>query len=258
MTRSIRRWLLSLAGVALLAAPAEARCTEPKAGAPLKLLIVTGGHDYEPLEFFRAFDTLKGITYQHVFTRDTAKPQSFPMGGLGQYDVVLFYDMEHGDITPEWRDLIARGKGIVFLHHAIGSFPGSTELRAFAGGQADFKAERPAGVPLSTYEHNVLEHFTITDHAHPVTCGVHDFAMIDEGYDHYFVDPGAHVVMTSDFPTDNRAAAWSWSYEGKRVFLLQPGHGSLGMPADHGASAFQNRDFMRMLNRAIFWAAGRL
>jgi len=250
---------LTLAG-AIFAAPGQAqtRCASPKAGAPLNLLIVTGGHDYEPVEFFRAFDAMPGIRYQHVFTRGTAVPLAFPIGGLGRYDAVLFYDMEPGAITPEWRDLLDRGRGIVFLHHAVGSFPASTELRAIAGGQANFKDERPAGVTKSTYEHNVMERFTVTDRAHTITCGVADFAMEDEGYDNVVVEPGAHVLMTSDFPKANPAVAWTWDYQGRRTFTLQPGHGSLGAPADHGPTAFQNPDFLRLLTRGIFWSAGRL
>ena len=258
-----RRIHLCLAVAALLffacaLAPAQKRCPSPKHGPPVRLLIVTGGHDYEPVEFFRAFDRMHNISYQHVFTGGEAKPEAFPLGGLGHYDVVLFYDMEPGAITPEWLDLLNRGGGIIFLHHALGSFPATTDFRSIAGGQGNFAEKRPEGVPRSTFHHNVLEHFTITDRTHPVTCGTGDFAMTDEGYDHVEIEPGAHVLITSDFPTDNRAVAWTWEYQGKRVLMLQPGHGSLGLPADHGPTAYQNPDFLRLLQRAIFWTAGRL
>ena len=247
--------LLSLAATGI----AEKPCASPKAGPPLRLLIVSGGHDYEPVEFFHAFDVLPNIRYQHVYTRGEAKPEAFPLGGLAKYDVVLFYDMEPGAVTAAWRDLLDRGRGIVFLHHAIGSFPASTDLRSVAGGQANFAKEPPAGVTQSTYRHEVLEHFTIADHAHAVTCGVNDFAMIDEGYDHIAIEPGAHVLMTSDFATDGqRAVAWTWEYRGRRVFTLQPGHGSLGLPADHGPTSYQNANFLRLLERGILWSAGRL
>lgn len=257
--RRLGSWAWALAATAVLAvSPGWAQCPAPKAGPPLSVLIVTGGHDYEPLEFFRAFDAMPGIRYQHVFTRGRAIPQAYPRGGLGKYDVVLFYDMEPGNITPEWRDLLERGRGIVFLHHALGSFPGGTEFRAIAGGQANFKDERPAGVVKSPYEHNVVERFTITDRSHPVTCGTPDFSMMDEGYDQVVVEPGAQVLMTSDFPKANPAVAWTWTYQGRRTFTLQPGHGSLGMPADRGPSAFENQTFLGLLQRAIFWAGGRL
>jgi hypothetical protein len=253
------RWSLALA-LLLVASSALAQkaCPTPKKGPPLSLLIVTGGHDYEPVEFFRAFDKMPNIRYQHLFTRGLAKPEAYPLGGIGHYDVVLFYDMEPGAITPEWRDLLDRGRGIVFLHHALGSFPATTELRSIAGGQANFADTQPTSVDKSTYLHNVLEHFTITGGAHPVTCGVSNFAMIDEGYDQVQVDPAAHVLMTSDFPKGNPAVAWTWKYQGRRVFQLQPGHGSLGMPADHGPTAYQNPQFLRLLQRAILWSAGRL
>jgi hypothetical protein len=257
----MKKSLLAFANALLcvsLSASAQKHCAAPKPGPPLRLLVVTGGHDFEPAELFHAFDAMRGIRYQHVSTSGTAKPSAFPLGGLGQYDVVLFYDSEPGSVTPAWLDLVNRGRGVVFLHHALASFPATTEFRSIAGGQGYFGNVLPAGETKSTYQHDVLEHFTITDHAHPVTCGTGDFSMTDEGYDHVFVDPGAHVVMTSDFPAESKAAAWTWNYQGKRVFYLQPGHGSLGLPADHGATAYQNPDFLRLLQRAIFWSAGRL
>lgn len=250
--------IASLLLLTSVAAPAQKQCAKPRTGPPVRLLIVTGGHDYEPVEFFHAFDAMPNIRYQHVFTRGEAKPEAFPLGGLGQYDVVLFYDMEPGTITPEWRDLLNRGRGIIFLHHALGSFPATTEFRSIAGGQGNFAETRPQGVPQATFHHDVLERFTITDQTHPITCGTRDFTMVDEGYDHIAVEAGAHILMTSDFPTGNPAVAWTWNYQGKRVFTLQPGHGSLGLPADHGPTAYQNPDFLRLLQRAIFWTAGRL
>lgn len=96
-----------------------------------------------------------------------------PQNGIGRYDVILFYDMEVGEITPEWRSLLDHGGGFVFLHHAIGSFPNSSEFATIVGGHANFAREPVSGAPLqSTYHMNQRQHFTIKDRDHPVTCNL--------------------------------------------------------------------------------------
>lgn len=233
-------------------------CPKPsKSALPVRLLIVTGGHVYEPSEFFAAFNAMPNVRYQHVLMVE-GKPVAVPVGGLGQYDVVLFYDMEPKTITPEWRSLLERGNGFVFLHHALGSFPESPEFKAIVGGHANFSEGPQPGVPSSSFHENQTQHYSIIDHQHPATCGISDFDMTDEAYDNIDIDPAAHVLMKSDFPKLSHAVAWTWNYGGKRVFYLEPGHGSFELPPDHGPTAYQNESFRELLNRGILWTAGRL
>jgi len=237
-----------------------AHCTEPsKATKPISLLIVTGGHEYEPTEFFRAFDAMPKVHYDHVLMME-GKPVAVPTRGLAQhYDVVLFYDMEAKAITPEWRELLDRGDGLVFLHHAIGSFPQSPEYKAIAGGHGNFFPEHWPGVPNSIpYEEDTRQHFSISDRSHPITCGVNDFEMRDEPYDDIDIDLAVHVLVRSDYPKRSPVVAWTWKYEQKRVLYIQMGHGSLGLPLDHGPTAYQNPSFTRLLARGVLWTAGRL
>lgn len=256
------RFLVCAVPLLLLAAStvgmAADRCTEPaKSSIPVRLLIVTGGHLYEPTEFFAVFNAMPNIQYDHVFLMD-AKVTAVPVGGLGQYDVVLFYDMEPGAISPGWRSLLDRGKGLFFLHHAVGSFTESPDYKSIMGAHGNFEDDKWPGVPNSTYHMNQAQHFSIVDHHHPVTCGMEDFDMIDEAYDNIDIDPAAHVLMKSDFPKLSTAVAWTWTYTNKRVLYLQMGHGSLELPLDHGPTAYQNASFKRFLARGILWSAGQL
>jgi len=237
----------------------EATCPMLKpAGEPLSLLIVTGGHPYEPAEFFATFAAFPGVRYQHVYM-DSGNPIAVPPGGTSQqYDVVLFYDLELGAITPEWRKLFDRGRGVVFLHHALGSFPDSAQYEAMVGGRYIFPSEQHRDASVSTFHPNEHQHFTIIDRSHPITCAIGDFDMLDEAYDNIEVDPRSHVLMTSDVPKLTPATAWISGYTEKRVVYIQPGHGSLGLPLDHGSSSYQNEKFKELLDRAISWAAGRL
>src|ERR1041384_3454298 len=85
---------------------------------PLRLLIVTGGHDFEEAAFFRVFDEMNGITWTHASFGHGAE-QKLTLEDSGTYDVAVFYDM-HQDHEPhyrEWLQVLERGKPTVFLHH---------------------------------------------------------------------------------------------------------------------------------------------
>ena len=263
-TLSVPRWPRCVLALLLIvysdAGAAAAVCPKPaRSTTPVRLLIVTGGHDYEPVEFFRAFDGMKNVRYDHVMITERGHIGAVPVGGLHSYDVVLFYDEEESKaITEEWKGLLTRGTGLVFLHHSLGSFPGSPEYKSIVGGHANFDDEKYPGVPSSRADDNVRQHFSIIDHAHPITCDSKDFDAVDEPYGDVDIDPGTHALLKSDYVGGMPLLAWTWAYEGKRVFYLQMGHGSLGLPQDHGPTAYQNASFLHLLSRGILWAAGRL
>jgi len=208
--RHLVQQVLAVTSVAFmtLTSAAALSCPEPSASdSSAKLLIVTGGHPYEPSEFFKAFDGMPNVRYDHVLTME-GKPVAVPAGGLkARYDVVLFYDMEDKVITPEWRSLLDRGAGLVFLHHAIGSFPGSPEYKTIVGGHGNFFGQPWSGVPNSIpYEADERQRFSIIDRTHPITCGMADFEMKDEPYDDIDIDPAIHALIRSSNP---RGVPWS-------------------------------------------------
>ena len=244
---------------------APGRCLElPRGAQPVSLLIVTGGHPFEASEFFHAFDSMKHVRYSHLIigqysigaTADQT-PLSFPPGGLQKYDVILFYDFEQGKVSQLWRDVLSRGKGYVFLHHAIGLFPASPEMKDIMGGHVNFFAP-VEGLSTSGFRMNVLQHYSVVDPSHPITCGTSSFDLLDEVYETLDVAPGAHLILRSDQPSIEKAAGWTWSFDGKRVVYLQPGHGNVFLPEGHGPSSYQSEPFKRILERAIYWAAGAL
>lgn len=239
-----------------LAAVATECAEAPENGRPVRLLIVTGGHPFDSPEFYSAFDSMPNIIYDHLEVSD---PQRIDIRGMKRhYDVVLFFDMEPGIMTPQWRALLNLGKGLVFLHHSLGSFPETPSYAEIVGGHGNFFQTRFPNVPNSSYFLNENQHFAIVDRTHPITCGMNDFDMVDEAYDNLHVDPAAHVLLKSDFPKLSPAVSWVWKYHNKRVFYLQPGHGSLWLPENHGPTPYQNASFLRLLNRGLLWASGRL
>ena len=97
--------------------------TAADSAGKIRVLVVTGGHDFEKEPFFQVFKDNSEIEYQAV--EQPAAQESFKVDAAKNYDVLVFYDM-HQEITDEGKsNLLARlkdGKGLVVLHHAIADY----------------------------------------------------------------------------------------------------------------------------------------
>lgn len=224
---------------------------EAETAGNLRVLIVTGGHDFDEAGFFAMFRQMEGIQFSHVGYSHGAEEKLSPEGAR-DFDAIVFYDM-HQEKEPQWKgieQLLAQGKGVVFLHHSLWSYDGTwPEYRHILGGRASSKEKVAAGESAtSTYKDDEQIRVHIADPSHPVTNGLHDFDIVDETYNHYWVDPKAHALLTTDNPTSERAIAWSHKYKKSRIVYIELGH---------GASAYENRDYRRLVRQAIAWVATR-
>ncbi|NLH72499.1 MAG: ThuA domain-containing protein [Verrucomicrobia bacterium] len=222
-----------------------------KENTPLRLLIVTGGHDYETNMFYRMFDGFSGMTYQavaHPKAHDWLKSEK-----AAQYDVIVLYDMWQEISDAAKNDFVNRlkqGKGLVVLHHAIASYQAWPEYEKIIGGKYYLQKTVVAGIekPMSTYLHDVTFKVQVLDKTHPVTRGVSDFDIHDETYNLFDVSPSVVRLLGTDEPTSGKIIGWAKSYESAKVVYLQLGHDHL---------AWENPAFKRLLNQAIRWTAGR-
>jgi type 1 glutamine amidotransferase len=247
------RALFALGLVSLVLLSLSVFAADP-AGGPLgklRVLVVTGGHDFEKEPFFQVFKDNPDITYQAVehpnaqalFKADAAK----------DYDVLVFYDM-HQEITDAAKaDLVARlkdGKGLVVLHHAIADYQNWPEYEKIIGAKYYLEKTVVNGVEKarSAYKHGM--HFTlqVADSAHSVTRGVKDYKILDETYKWFDVAKDVHPLLTTDEPESNHVVAWAKTYENARVVYIQSGH-------DH--FAYENPSFRQILKQAINWTAKR-
>jgi len=216
---------------------------------PLRLLILTGGHDFDEDAFFGIFKAMDGISWTHVRFPQEAEEKLKPEAA-DQYDVALFYDMyqnsePHGN---DWLKVLEKGKPTVFLHHALGSYIHWPIYGEILGGHANFFPNQVVeGVPNSTYKHDVAFRVHIADRDHPITRGLEDFDIVDETYDHYTVNPDVHVLLTVDHPDSGKVIAWTHTYKNSPIVYLQLGH---------GPSAYDNPNFRKILERSIRWVAG--
>src|ERR1700761_652765 len=114
----------------------------PQGGkGPLKVLVITRGHEYDREPFNQMFDALgNDITWTHV--EHPAADTMLAPENAKNYDVYVFYDLAGPGVrvnkpdgsfertypppTPEAKKnftaLVKSGKGMVFLHHSIAGY----------------------------------------------------------------------------------------------------------------------------------------
>ncbi len=223
---------------------------EPATGPKIRVLLTYGGHGFEQKPFFAMFDALPGIEYTKA-----ALPQAaarLKPGLEKDFDVIVRYDMEK-DASPEeekaFVELLGRGIGLVALHHNLCALQNWPEYRKIIGGKYLYAAIEEGGKrfgPSSYDESGQAVNVAIADRDHPITRGLSDFAIRDETYNHYFVEPSVHVLFTTNSPKNNPQIGWTHEYGKSRVFYFQFGH---------GPGAWKNPVYPQLLARGIRWAA---
>jgi type 1 glutamine amidotransferase len=224
---------------------------EPTKDSPRKIrvLVVTGGHDFEHDPFFKLFRDNPDIIFRAVVHPDAhalLRPES-----ASHYDVLVVYDM-HQEISEEAKgDILAwlnHGKGFVVLHHAIASYQEWPEYSKIIGGHYYLEKTTADGVEKarSTYKHGMHFKIHVVDPNHPVTRGVSDFEIHDEVYNLFDVAKDVHPLLTTDEPESNKVIGWAKTYGPARVVYLQSGH-------DH--FAYENPNYQQILRQAIRWTA---
>jgi type 1 glutamine amidotransferase len=216
-----------------------------------RVLIVTGGHEFDEAAFFGMFRRMEGIAYSPVAFGQGAEEKLNPESAR-DFDAIVFYDM-HQNKEPHWKgmvQLLAQGKGIVFLHHSLWSYDGSwDEYRRIVGGRASSKEKvAPGSSPTSTYNHDQHIRVHVIDRSGPVTKDLRDFDITDETYNRYWVDPKVHVLLTTDNPTSEHVIAWSHKYKKSRIVYIELGH---------GPTAYENPNYSTLVRQAILWVAGK-
>jgi hypothetical protein len=86
----------------------------------------------------------------------------------------------------------------------------------------------------------------VLDKNHPVTEGVTDFDIKDEGYNYFGVSKNVHPLLSTVHPESGPIIGWVQDYEKSRVVTLQGGHDHL---------AYENPSFRKLVAQAIRWVA---
>ncbi|MBI1940214.1 MAG: ThuA domain-containing protein [Acidobacteria bacterium] len=217
----------------------------PAADSRLRVLVVTGGHDY-PTSFYSIFDGVEDFEWEHA----TSNLEAFKSDIRGKFDVLVLYDMSR-DIGATARknlvDYLESGKGLVVLHHALVNYP-SWEWWSQEVAGAKYFTQAEGDQAASTYSHD-QELFIEPVTKHPILSGIGRMHFWDETYKGMWISPGVTVLLKTDNPLSDGPVAWVSPYEKSRVVGIQPGHDQ---------TAHRHPAYQKLVRNAIRWAAGRL
>lgn len=214
---------------------------------PVKVLLVTGGHSYDTIQFFQMFDSLNNIEYKHY-----SQPEAnvvIVSGIASNYDVIVFYDMWKDISSAEkeaYLKLTGEGKPFLFLHHSLVSYQDWPEFEKIVGGRY---IQKSPDIPLkeqSTYRHDVWVDINIVDSQHFVTSGINKFRLFDEVYGNYRFSPEVIPLLKTNHPESSPVIGWINRYNSSVIVYLQPGH-------DH--HAFESEPYRRLIGQAINYLA---
>ena len=256
---------------------------------PIKVAIVTKGHNFDRDGFFNFWDSLgQDITWTHL--QHPAALEFFDPAIADTFDVYAFYDAPGRTATPGTRgqadvrtakrigeeepdSVPAEGKGLVFFHHSPAAWnhtwPEYGEMIGMAcdwGNEVTFKGKT---YPNSGAQGGVKQRITVVNKTHPITQGIGDgFEIVDETY-LCPVDEkakGLIPLLRTDFePIDKNFPgryAGGWRYPGVGSNLAGWVRTAEKSPLvylqnGHDAVAWKNPAFQTLMRNSIKWAASQ-
>ena len=214
---------------------------------PIKIMVVTGGHSYDTVQFIDMFDALEGVEYEH-FQQPKAN-QKLVKDLAKDFDVIVFYDMWKSISEAEksaYLKLTQKGKPLLFLHHSIASYQDWPEFEKILGGKY---IEKGRGVPVedqSNYEHDVWVYTKVENYT-AVTVGFKEPRFFDEVYGNVRISDSVMPLLKTSHPKSMEYVAWQHKYNNSQVVYLQPGH-------DY--RTYANEEYRKLLLQAIKFLAG--
>jgi type 1 glutamine amidotransferase len=220
-------------------------------GKKIKVVVVTGGHDFEAKPFFSLFEGYDDIEYTKFDLKDGS--EIFEDITNWSYDAIVLFNMTQ-KITPKRQEnflkLLNKGVGLVTLHHAMGSFQKWEQYQKIIG--TKYNLQPPEGSATSqqasTYKHDMDMKAHIADTKHPITRGLNDFTVRDETYKNCSFEKDNRVFLTTDHPDSDKTVGWVRTYNKAKVCTIQLGH---------GPQAYADPTFRQLVVRAIRWSAGK-
>lgn len=226
----------------------------PRLKGPLKAAVLTGGHGFEQKPFTDMLNSFKSkdILCTEIKLKDHS--EIFEDISGWDYDVIVMYNMTQ-QISKKrqdnFKELLDRGIGYVCLHHNMGAFQNWPEFFKIAGGKYQLKPTEEGGKEIrgSTYKHDLDLDIKVADKKHPITRGLKDFQIHDEGYKYCRFEKDNRVLLTTSHEHCDKTVAWVSKYKDAKV---------CGIMLGHDGKAYGNPGFRKLLSQAILWTAGRL
>lgn len=253
--------------------------------APIRLLVAVRGHPFDRVAFDRLFADQEGVSATMV--DQPAAAQLMTPEGMAPYDALVLYDMPGldfrraaapADVDPPAAlvaglpAVLAAGKGVVALHHALAGWPSWPAYAQLLGGRFLYRPGTFLGqthpdsgyAPKARYTARVLA-------PHPVTAGLPEtFDLCDELYLAPVDEPSVVPLLAVDPPYPRErfwSAAAAVEGRGQTPASGSDGGGSalLGwakraggaplvylQPGDDGET-YDNPHYRRLVDNAIRW-----
>lgn len=255
-----------------------------------KLLTIARGHPYDREAFAALFEGLEDHEICHV--EQPLAQRFLTPAGAREFDVIVCYDMPGVDFvsTPgraiavdpgdkmisDFLAMLEQGVGIVFLHHALASWPAWSEFADIIGGRFHYRGSQLRGRywPDSGYRHKV-RHRVRRLQDHPVTAGLPDqFEITDELYLCPVFEEEVVPLLRSDFQFSHEnffsaASAVAGEMNSREGWSHPDGSSLVGWVKARGnspivylqggddAEALGNPHFRKLLQNAVRWVGSR-
>lgn len=215
------------------------------ANANPRILIITGGHNYDTTEFSDLFRSMKEIRFDTI-----SHPHATGLlasAYIDNYDVLVFYD--YMPDLPEkdssiFQNLAHDGMPMLFMHHSICSFQRWDGYKKMLGGKYVMPAYGDDPASLSDYHHDLDLHVSVAPELHPITKNMSDFNILDEGYSNIEMAEGIVPLLLTDHPESSSPVAWVNEYDHSAIICLMLGHDK---------HAYQNPSLEKFLQNSIYW-----
>lgn len=208
-----------------------------------EVLVITGGHAYDTTEFFEMFQSLEGIHFDsasHPLAMELiASPE------VRKYDLLLFYDYQPDlplSDSAVFYQLTQQGMPMIFLHHALCSFQQWEGYGQMVGGKYVMPGTDPDSSLYSGYAHDLDLNIEVLDRSHPVTRGIDEFVIHDEGYFNIQINGMAHPLLGTSHPECAAVVAWENQKHNSPCIYLMFGHDK---------QAYANENLRTLLRNSI-------
>ena len=257
----------------------------------LRVLVVTKGHPFDADAFFSVFDDPLFADMEITHVEHDEAQAVLNRAGTAQHDALLMYDMpgisftggdppaDFADPGEEFKqgyfDMLDAGRGLVFLHHSVASWPAWPEFAHVVGGRFHYQPAELDGElwPDSGYLFDVEHTVEILDATHPITKGLdRHFAIVDELYLFPVLTDEVVPILRStyDFSHSNffsanlairgeRNSNTGWSHPAGSDLVTWVKHARNSPVAyiqfGDGPETYRDPNYRRVVANALRWAA---
>lgn len=246
----------------------------------ISVQVVVGGHPFDAEHFFPVFDSFDDIEWSSSHTPSVGD------------DVIVFYDMPGlhftgaeppveftfppDDVVAVFDQLQEAGTGLVFMHHAVASWPAWDGFAEMVGARFHYQPASLRGVqyPDSGYVFDVEHQVHVLDPHHPICSGLPDtFDIVDELYCFPVLEDSVTPLLRTNFAVDDpsRFSSADLAIRGRRNanegWSHPPGSNLVGwvksarsspvvyVQFGDGPITYADSNFRLVLSNAIRWAA---